>query len=112
MPDISAVHRAYEELPNMMKERFKMHQAQGFSGLLGGFAEELQYLHDVGGQVMPEDHPNREALEVYTKKIAGNSQWPWQHKVRAVKHITAGLLRGAEFAAERNAADKGNAAGS
>lgn len=88
----------YDKTPELMEKRVKMHRDQGFSGLLGGYQEEQQFLNHIGSNVMPDDHIARPLLATMTHRIANNPQWKWQEKVRAVHKMAHLLLRGERFA--------------
>ena len=80
-------------------ERYAAHaaraQAAGFSGLLGGFAEERRALEEVAGGIVSEDHPLRENLDAAVARIHANAQWPWHYKVRGVRQMAKVLQRAA-----------------
>eukprot|EP00892_Ulva_mutabilis_P006303 jgi/Ulvmu1/4044/UM019_0021.1 len=88
----------FEKVPDLMEQRVKLHREQGFSGLLGGFQEEQQFLNYIGSAAMPDDHVARPMLATMTHRIANNPQWKWQEKVRAVHRMAHLLLRGERFA--------------
>ena len=93
----------YDKVPELMEQRIQMHREQGFSGLLGGFQEEHQFLNHIGSNVVPEDHIARPMLAVMTHRIAHNPQWKWQEKARAVHKVAHLLMRGERFAQRTSA---------
>ena len=96
----------FEQLPELMQKRIAMHQRVGFSGLIGGYMEEREYLEAVSRDIMPEDHPNEAARRTFTDKIANNAQWAWPYKIKATALMAKYLMKGAEFAEDRRREDE------